>query len=148
MVKLKPLLVVTGTVRVEGGERNQMSTQSEGGGHRTVVQDRVVTKDRKRANVIATAYIRRMRRLHVEKTPYGHLIDPTRKQELFDFLDAATKDAREFNATTKSCKLYNCMVWEVLRGNRQAQIEGWLARCARDGLVKKPLLQQLCLEAP
>lgn len=142
MLKLKPLLVVTGTIRVGGGEKNtvrqQEATTKDRGDHLqvTITQHRSVSKDRMRGNVISTAFMRRLRGLRALKTPFGSLCEIARLRDVKVLLDEATAAARDFNATVSpdsGCRLSNCMLWERLTGNRLAAVEGWLARQIADG---------------
>jgi hypothetical protein len=142
MLKLKALYVVTGTVRVEGGETNQMTRvpekEASTSAHTQVImQERDISKDRRRANVISTDYMRRLRGLRVVKTPFGNLVDPLRYGDVQVLVAQATKDVREFNLSSKGCKLFNCMVVEWLGGNRLAAVSGWLARQAESNKKMK-----------
>ena len=91
MVDLRPLLVITGTLRVEGGERTKTASKVSGDGHKvktTIVRD--VTDDRRSANVIATNYIRRLRKLIIMRTPYGTLADKNNFDLIRAMIDAAS----------------------------------------------------------
>jgi hypothetical protein len=152
-MKLRPLLVVTGTVHVEGGEQNTLETLTEpaarGRERMVITQEREITRDRRRANVIATGYMRRLRKMQLSRTPFGHLVDPARRDELQVMINAATKDVREFNGTARNgCRLANCMVWEILRGNRRAALEGWFTRQVRDGFASDKEAESLRAPVP
>lgn len=130
---MRQLYVLTGTIRVEGGERYEQEKQDEvrgaaGRSQFTVVQRREISKDRLAGNVIATEYSRRVRQIRLLKTPYGALIAPETLPTVKAMLDEATKDVVTFNAKWKKCHLTNCMLWEKLRGNRLAAVEGWITR--------------------
>jgi hypothetical protein len=141
MVTLRPLLVVTGTIRVEGGEQNRMKqtptvlTERGDKDRVTVVQERLISKARRRANTISIEYLRRLRRLRIAKTPFGTLVDPTRRAELRALVEDATLAVHQFNkaveAAAEDCELSNCLIVEPLRGERLAAVAGWLARKAK-----------------
>ena len=136
-MKLRTLFVITGTFRVEGGEVNtvrRMRVPDEDDAapsemeHLTIVQERDVSLDRRRANVIAIDYMRRLRQIRLWKTPFGTLIHPSRIREVRTLLEEATQAAAKFNASSPVCKMANCMLIERLHGVRLAAVEGWLAR--------------------
>lgn len=151
MVSLRPLIVVTGAVHVEGGhkqKRIRSGTDSKGNatatsGHRTVLQQHRVSSDRLEANTIATGFMRKLRGLRLLKTPLGTLVDPKRLPEVKAMiLDASTR-AGEFNKSDRGCLVVNCMVWEHLSGNRLAAVCAWidLLSSGDDADVKKALPQ-------
>jgi len=135
-VNLKGLFILTGIVRVEGGDAHtarQTSTKRkkrEGADEKiTIVHKRIVTADRRAANVISTDYMRRARRLRVLQTPYGGLVLPANLPALQEMIASATKDVAEYNATPdRSAVLSNCLLWEPLAGNRLAAVQGWMQR--------------------
>jgi len=138
MLSLRPLLVVTGSVHVEGGDEWESKQRPNGVGrgkeHLKVTIDRTVTKDRRQANVIYLDFYRRLRKIQLCRTPFGALLDPSRKTELLAILDVMDHKIAAFNAESKTCQLTNCVVWEKLAASRQAGVAGWLARRAhRDG---------------
>lgn len=134
LLKLRPLIVVTGTLHVEGGLKSQRRASAPGdkrmrGGTRTtVVQDREISAERKAAHVIFATYARRIKGLRIMKTPFGMLVAPDKLREVQALLVELTKRAAVFNKDSKVCKIENCLVWEELAGNRKAALEGWLAR--------------------
>lgn len=135
---LRPLIVVTGTLHVEGGLKSHRRAAAPGdkkrdGTRTTIVQDREVSDERGRAHVIFATYARRIKALRLLKTPFGMLVDPNHLTVVQTLLVDMTKKAAEFNKGTKVCKIENCLVWEELFGNRKAALEGWLARRKWDG---------------
>ena len=135
MKRLSGLLVVTGTIHIEGGENSQarntkvQNTKDED--RVTTIYTRTVSIDRRAGNVIVINCSRRLRKLRSLKTPYGSLVLPEYKRDLLAMFMLATQKVAEFNASSEGCVLANCMVWEVLAGNRLAAVEGWLTRQAR-----------------
>ncbi len=135
-MNLKGLFILTGIVRVEGGDAHTARQTSarrrkkEGADEKiTIVHKRVVTADRRAANVVSTDYMRRARRLRLLQTPYGGLILPANLQALQVMIAEATKDVAEYNAVEgRSAVLSNCLLWEPLTGNRLAAVQGWMQR--------------------
>jgi hypothetical protein len=147
MLSLRPLLVVTGSVHVEGGDEWESRQRPAGSGRRkehvTVTIDRTITGDRRNANVIYLDFYRRLRKIQLCRTPFGALLDTTSKANLLRILDLMDRKIAAFNATAKTCQLTNCVVWERLAGNRQAGVAGWLARRARKDGEWRSLARQL-----
>lgn len=155
LIRLKPLIVVSGTLHVEGGltSSRRVATPDEANGKRgsgkgvrtTIVQDRDVSDDRRRAHVIFATYARRIKTLRLLKTNFGTLVDPARIADVQSLFVDMTKLAADFNKTSAVCKIENCLVWEELTGNRKAAVEGWIARHKQDGdaevVSALPLLQ-------
>lgn len=141
MVDLRPLIIVTGTIRVEGGETNQVRKQAgsqrrtaDGRGTKaTVVRDVSITDDRLKADVITTGYARRLQRLRIVKTPFGALVDAKSLDRVKMMLQRASADVIEFNSAHKRSKLSNCYLWERLSGNRLEAVRGWIDRQLVDG---------------
>lgn len=139
MLKLRPLIVVTGSLHAKGGTTYERRDVTSDQGDRDAVevkQRREVTKDRRKADVIVTAYARKLVKLRLLYTPFGHLLLPTELPALRTLLYDATKAVAEFNrnATQKPvCRLFNEYVWEPLGGNRKAALEGWFARELQEG---------------
>lgn len=137
MPKLRPLIVVTGTLRVEGGQTHKAKQSSEtkpGGREKlTIVQDRELTPDRRAGNSKSTTCTHRLKTMSILRTPYGLLVDIERLTELRGYLHEIGLEVAEFNAKSKSSKLMNCVLWEPLSGNRLAAVEGWIERQAREG---------------
>jgi hypothetical protein len=132
---LRPLIVVTGTIHVEGGAKNKQTTTNLGEDQTrsTIFHEREISKDRRHANVIVIAYLRHLRALRIAKTPFGTLCEPSTLPAIKALLQEATRDVIAFNRKSKVCKLSNCYIWEPLSGNRLAAVEGWLSRRLRDG---------------
>jgi hypothetical protein len=136
MLKLRPLIVVTGTAHVEGGEKSRRQSgttttakkRAKARGRVTVTEDLEISPDRRRANVIAVNYSRQIKRLAVIRTDFGMLFLPEALPELQRILIELTRRAVEFNRTATTAKVANCFLWENLQGNRKAAVEGWLAR--------------------
>lgn len=133
MVDLRPLIVITGTLRVEGGERTKTASKVSGNGHKVEqVTVRNVTTDRRAANVIATNYIRRLRKLIILRTPYGALADKSNFEALNTMLNAASVDVARFNETKRNCSITNTLVMERLEKNRLNAVVGWVVANADD----------------
>lgn len=133
MVELRPLIVVSGTIHADGGKRHKVQRQEssevrDGRTSNTFVQRREVSKDRRAADVITTSYLRKLRKIRALKTPFGTLVDAAQLGDVKALLAKATEEVIEFNRSARSCKLSNCMIWEPLRGNRLAAVQGWIAR--------------------
>ena len=131
----RPIIVVTGNVSVEGGDHHsvrQKDVAENGSGvMQTLTHTREVTTDRKAANVVSTEYARRVRLLCVIKTPFGSLFDAADLAAVKDLISSATRAVAEFNTRVgaqATSRLTNALLWEHLRGNRLAAVEGWLAR--------------------
>lgn len=131
------LVVVTGSIYVEGGEKSTRRDLTERGKNRDkirVVQDREVSHDRRQALSIAAGYHRKFQRLRLLRTtPLGTLYDASTLAELKTLFLDLTKRASDFNKDSVECRMLNCLVWEPLVGNRKAAFEGYLARRAADG---------------
>lgn len=133
------LLVVTGTIRIEGGEQNKVVRHR---GSRVVLTRRV-SDDRKAADVITTDYMRRLRGIALMRTPYGVLVATDRRGELDDLLVLTDGKIRAYNAASRSraCHVTNCVVVEELRGARLKAVEAWLrARRGADRVAAEQLL--------
>lgn len=128
MVELRPLIVVTGTVHVEGGEtntvRNRSKTKTRAEG--TVVLDRKVSPDRRDANVITTNYMRKLRMMAVLRTPFGVLLKVNQLDELRQLLSDVGGRIATYNVVPRKCSLSNCVLWERLRGTRLIATAGWI----------------------
>lgn len=147
MIDLRPLIVVTGTVRIEGGEKNTVrqqrgSSRRTGDGTKLVVVHEVrISDDRKKADVVTTGYARRVQHIRILKTPFGSLVDPKNLDKVKTMLDKASAAVAEFNRAHSSTRLSNCMLWEPLKGNRLDAIRGWIDRrlVEKDAEVKNAL---------
>lgn len=136
MPKLRRLCIVTGNIRVEGGETSRVrgSTKRRGRSDRmTITSYMQIKPERKAGNVVATNFVRRLNRLTLCRTPFGSLIDPMRLPEVKSMISSAEEKVREFNAKAKGCKLWNCFVCEILGGARLVAVEHWLADQNRPG---------------
>lgn len=149
MVELRPLIIVTGTARVEGGEKNRVRYKAKDGNQnqQVVTVDRQVTQDRRAANVIATDHMRRLRGVTLLRTPYGVLVDPARLPEMKDALNRVSKKIVEYNKAKRACGLTNCILWEHLKGQRLAAVAGWIdAELAKGNDEIKKLLPELTMK--
>lgn len=131
MVELRPLIVVTGTVRAEGGETNTVRNTNkpkEGKTETSMVisVERTVSKDRRIANVITTDYMRKLRQLRLVKSPFGALISPKDLHAIKQLCADVGRKIAEYNKTTRSCVLTNCVLWENLLANRRLAVAGWI----------------------
>jgi len=143
-MKLRPLLLATGTVSVEGGDTSARTEESSiGGKHQRLVISRSLTPDRKAANTISTTAMRDLRKLTLVTTPWGRLIPVERSGELEALLGQISKRVAEFNAHAKTAQLVNAVLWEVLAGPKRALIEGWIKKRS----LPAPKLAELCAQA-
>lgn len=147
--RLRPLIVITGTVRVEGGDTTKSTTNEQRRDTRVVTQERKISPDRRRANVISTKYLRRLRNVEIIHTDFGRLVDPSLLDDVKRLILDATRDVADFNRTAKTCRLTNSLLWETPTSNRRTAIEGWIARrlADKDADVMN-LATLLLLEAP
>lgn len=132
---LRPTIVITGNIRVEGGDkhviRQRKENRTEGATSQVLTHTREVTQDRLDANVVSTTYMRRVRILRVIKTPYGCLVDAEKLKDVKELIAEATRAVAEFNTSVgpeATSRLTNALLYEPLRGNRLAAVEGWIAR--------------------
>ena len=132
---LRPLLVITGSIHVEGGDTHSVRQKrgpkhTNGASTHTLSHKRTVTDDRRKANVISMEAMRQVRRLRLLRTPFGSLVLPERLAEVKELIADATRRAAEFNASRgpgATARLTNCLLWEPLKGSRLAAVEGWVA---------------------
>lgn len=116
---------------MEGGETStirRVHRIGDGGDKSTALHDRVVTDDRKKAVVIVTDYMRKVRKNRLAKTPFGSIFDDNggvARAYLLALMEQANSSAIFFNKTSSSCKIWNCMVWEPLAGNRLKSLAYW-----------------------
>lgn len=130
-IRLRPLVVVTGTIRVEGGAQSKRRTpaRSESAGHELTVTEHVkITADRRRADVLRIKFARQLERLVILRTDFGQLVDVAKLPELRQFLTELSTAATAFNRSARTAEVLNCFVWEHLTGQRKAAVEGWIAR--------------------
>jgi len=132
MLELRPLIVITGTIRIEGGSKTRVKSSGTARGRKqeqvTVVQERDVTPDRRQADVFVTNYARKLRPLRIFKTPFGVLIDPAKLKDFKVMMMDIAREVAIFNRTHSDAQLANCLVWEKLTGNRLGAVSGWLAQ--------------------
>lgn len=111
---------------MEGGQKTTVRRLEEKLGHnKTAIHDRVVTEDRRRAIVIVTDYMRKVRNNRLVKTPFGSIFAFDNADFLRDLMVRANKDVSTFNTSSHTCKIWNCMVWEVLSDKRQDCLSYW-----------------------
>lgn len=129
MVDLRPLILVTGTIHVQGGEKNRVRNKdtTRTGNSMQVVVQRQVHPDRRAANVIVTDYMRKLREIVVLRTPYGTLLDPGQLDEFKTLMAAVLRRIATFSSTERKTRLSNCVLWERLAGQRQTAVAGWVA---------------------
>jgi hypothetical protein len=150
MVDLRPLILITGTLRVEGGEKNRVRNEdsTRAGNSVHVVVDRTVSKDRRAANVIVTDYMRKLRGIVILRTPYGTLLDPVRLDEFKQLMAVVLRRIADYTSVPRRTRLTNCVLSEKLAGQRQAAIAGWLAAEAAQGNDEvQSALKELTVEA-
>jgi len=130
------LVVVTGSIYTDGGEKSTRRDRTRKGPDFDTVevtQSRVVSKGRREAATITASYHKRFKKFRLLRTPFGSIYEQSALLKLKDLILAVTKTAVEFNAKVDDCRMYNCLLWEPLVGNRQASLEGYLARRAAEG---------------
>jgi len=140
MVELRPLIVVTGTIRIKGGETGHVRrqpgsvqrTSGKNGDKLVVVREVQISDDRRDGDVVATGYARRLTRLCILRTPFGVLCDTKDLPRVKDMITRAVQDVATFNDTHSRTALSNCYVWERLAGNRLDSVRGWIDRAVLD----------------
>jgi hypothetical protein len=158
MLKLRPLVVVTGTIHVEGGATSKRRAPAPAvrNGHgkkrvaaktAVVTEELHVTDDRGRANSIIVTFSRALRKLTILRVPHGLLIDPADLPALQELSRRLTMKTIEFNASAKTAEITNCWIIEPLQGVRRAAVEGWVARRLAKG-DKKAVAARAALQAP
>lgn len=112
---------------MEGGQKTTVRRLQEKrlGENRTAIHDRVVTEDRRRAIVIVTDYMRKVRNNRLVKTPFGSIFEADSVGFLKQLMDRANKDVTTFNTASQTCKIWNCMVWEALADKRYECLAYW-----------------------
>lgn len=146
MVELRPLIIITGSVHVSGGDTSTVRKRGKTEAHaQTIVINREVTEDRRAANVIATDYMRKLRNLRLLWTPYGVLVNPAELAEIRGLLAHVDhRIAAYHQARKRTCELQNCVIWENLKGNRLNRVTGWIeAQIARGSAEVKEALPKL-----
>ena len=117
MLRLRSLLVITGTLAVDGGIENKQPTP-----------------DRKRANVLIVKFAKRLKEIRLLKTPFGALVDPVRQTDINSLIYDASRTCAKYNSqVTKTCFLWNSLICETLAGNRLLGVVGWISKKAQDG---------------
>lgn len=142
MLDLRPLIVVSGTVHVEGGEKNRVraTNLTTNGTRQEIVVDRSVSQDRKAANVIVTDYWRRLKTISLLRTPYGVLLDPMKIDDFKKVLAHTAGKILEFNTSRRGgTRLTSYVLWEPLEGKRKAAVAEWIQvkRGEKDATVTK-----------
>ncbi len=120
---LRPLIVITGSVCVEGGDARTTRRTRTGR-----IEQRTISADRRAANVVSTGYARRLRQLCLLRSPFGALIEVERLPAVKELVASAEADVERFNTEHQDARLINTLVWERLNGNRLAVVEAWVAR--------------------
>jgi hypothetical protein len=133
MVELRPLIVVTGTLRVEGGLKRARKKATTKGAQIMVTESLNIGEDRRAGNVVAARYLRKLAGLKIVHTPYGSLVDPENLVRVKDTIAQATIDCQAFNREHEKCKVSNTMLWEHLRGMRLDAITAWIDKHMREG---------------
>ena len=113
MIELRPLLIVIGTLHVEGGKRGD--------------------KDRGAGDVLAAGYFRDIRKLTILHTPLGRLVDTSDLRKVKDLIAQTTINVARFNTEHERCRADNTTVWMHLNGNLRDAVTGWVDRRLRDG---------------
>lgn len=131
MFALKPLLVVTGTLHVEGGEKNRVRKNTVRGDNHTQTRivDRVVDKPRRDANVIVVDYGRRLKeRIALLRTPYGVLVSLEKQAALTELIADSTHKIAEWKKAypNSATRLANYVLVEKLAGIREAAVTAWV----------------------
>lgn len=135
VVRLRPLIVVTGTIRVSGGESTTQKTDVDpADATKSVVLRRKVTApERKAALSLITTFLKKLNRCVALDTPFGRLVEPdVMTTTLKGVLAEIDGKVRAFNSAVMGCALVNAVVWEPLSGNRKARVEAWLEANADD----------------
>jgi len=129
ITNFRPLLVLTGTVHIEGGMTSKAVRVAQSATDAQVTMHQSVSDARKRANAIASKYSRSITRtLRLLKTPFGALVDPADARRIQTLLVEITQTAAKFNTRAVDCQVFNCFVLENLHGVRLASFTGWFNR--------------------
>jgi len=124
---LRPLIVVTGTLHVDGGASVKLVQRTGTQESSQITHEKTVSPDRARANVIVSDVNRKLRKHDPLLTPFGRLFEVGVLSHLVAIFDETTLVLAEFNRTSTGCNIVNGYVWEHLAGNRRAAVEGWAA---------------------
>lgn len=139
-MELGPLIVLTGTLHVEGGIDKKVRSREKHGATRLVTESRKISPARRQANVVVTDIMRRIRNIRLLRTPFGTLFAAGELEAVKEVIAQASKDVDEFNAGAESdCRLANTLVWEHLTGNRRTAVAAYLEKHRRDDEVKAAL---------
>ena len=129
VIEIKPFFVVTGNLKIEGGETTHIEHSSEDpSGKSTQVRQRQKSPMRPRGASMVVQASRKLLALSVLRTPYGVLVDPSEGKNVQKLLMTLTREAREFNAESPDCRVTNYYLLEGLTGPRKAAVEGWIAK--------------------
>ncbi len=142
MLQLRPLVVITGTIHVEGGAKSSVHSvqgrkkkkaprSRKNARQLTVVHHRTVSLDRDRANVIATNYSRKLLRMRLLRTPFGTLLEPAKLNDFKKMMMEIATVVAVFNKGATRAQVTNGWLWENLSGVRLAAVRGWLAQQSR-----------------
>lgn len=142
-MQLRPLLVVTGTIHVDGGASTEIlgesdSVKKDGVEQKSISQKRTITTDRRAANVITTNCLRQIRKAAILRTPFGTLFPLANKKTIKKMLDDMSKAVADFNKHSTTCELVNTFFLDKLEGDREAALSGWLSK-----RVDKPEIQEV-----
>lgn len=138
-----PLLVVTGTVQVRGGETRKMTSSSaRGAQEKHVSMVKIRSPARQKAMSIATRYMKKIDELRILKTPFGNLVHLEKLPQVKRVITDAESAVAAFNAEdTDDCKLWNALLWEPLRGQRLYALRRWLEAHPEEAQVLSSVLQ-------
>ena len=87
---------------------------------------RVVSDEKRSADVISVRYMKRIAQLRVAKTPFGNIVNARVLSDVKALIQDADAAVSAFNQTSSEVVLRNCIVWEPLRGNRLRAVQEWL----------------------
>lgn len=142
IVQLRPLLVVTGAIHIEGGYTSEVQTSAPGPRGATLSTVKTnKTRARRDADVVASVNSRRVKKLRVLKTPYGLVLHAHSQPTLEAIMRDIARDVAAFNARGEACQMHNCMIFEPLAGARLQGVTGWInwRLRAKDAAVIKAL---------
>lgn len=124
-MELRPLVVLTGTLHVEGGIDKKVRSREKHGSTRLVTESRKISPARRQANVVVTDIMRRIRATRLLRTPFGTLFKAEALTAVQAIIEQATKSVQAFHG--EECRLANTLVWEHLKGNRRDAVAAWVA---------------------
>lgn len=119
-------IVVTGTAYVRGGETTK--TGEDG------TTTKITLPARRQANSIASKYATRIKSMSVVKLPFGYILATEALPKLKQMIKELDEVIRAFNIgdNREDCVVWNCVIWEPLRGNRLAAVRAWMAAHPED----------------